>query len=100
MILKNPRTLLRSLTTGPGPVAESFESFQRFIAKLERGSTASVVVEMSPDGYSWTEVCTFSLDVVGQEVNTGLLEISMSYLRATTTTLSGRTPSVIVYFGG
>ncbi|MPQ56320.1 hypothetical protein [Duganella sp. FT27W] len=100
MIIKNPRVLLHRSQVGPDDTIESFDSHQKFVAVLQSGTAITVKVEMSMDGTNgWQEVCTFDLDTVGQELDTGLLVIPMRFIRATVIAQSGPTPSAIVYMG-
>lgn len=100
MIIKNQRVLLHRHHPGPDDVAESFNSYQKFIAKLLAGVSIVVRVEMSMNGSTdWQEICTFTLDTPGEEIDTGLLAVSMPYVRANVLSQRGSTPSGIIYMG-
>jgi hypothetical protein len=100
MIIKNQRVILEAGGTGIGPTIETFFSFQKFVGKLLAGGSASVRIEMSSDGETdWTEVCTFALDTPLQEIDTDLVRVPRTYVRANVLTLTGNTPHIIVHMG-
>lgn len=100
MIIKNPRVILRRHRVGSDDVIQSFESFQKFVGTLLAGTSVVVLVEQSMTGTSdWVEVCTFTLDQLGQEVDTDLVRVAMPYVRASIVSMTGATPRVIVYMG-
>lgn len=100
MIIKNPRVILNRSRPGPDDVVESFHSHQKFVGKLLAGTSMTVKVEMSMDGSTdWQEVCVFTLDVLNEEVDTGLIGMPMPFVRANILSQSGPTPRGIIYMG-
>jgi len=98
--MKGRKTLIDALTTETGSVFTSNESYQGFVARLGSGAEATVIVESSADGSTnWSTLCTFTLDTVGQEVETGLIKVENTYVRARVTALTGGSSRVFAWIG-
>lgn len=89
-MINSDQILSGATSVGRGPVDSISDAFTVFQAKLESGVSAVVSVDLSDDGVAWYPAATFTLDGVGQVVESPRIFCDRQLVSADVKSITGR----------
>lgn len=89
-MINTDQILSSASAVGRGPVDAVTCGFHAFQAQLESGTSATINIDLSDDGVSWQTYITFTLDNVGQVIESDLVRCDKQFVSVYVSSINGK----------